>query len=78
MTSTKETTSKKLGRPINPDKWLPNGMMDTSYYFKLNYHKPHTCEICGRTRKCSDNIIRHQKSARCMKARALLESNHKF
>lgn len=75
MTSPKEpqNVSAKLGRPINPNRRLPDGTIDPSYYFKLNYHKPHTCEICGRTRKCSDNILRHLKSAKCLKARAALE-----
>ena len=75
MTSPKEIQiePKKLGRPVNPNRWLSDGTLDVNYYFKLNYHKPHTCEYCGKTRKCSDNILRHLKSARCMKARAQLE-----
>jgi len=75
MTSNKDNqiTSTKLGRPINPSRRLADGTIDPNYYFKLNYHKPHTCEICGKTRKCSDNIMRHLKSARCLKARAQLE-----
>ena len=75
MTSNKEipNTPTKIGRPKNPDAWLPDGSFNSNHYFKLNYHKPHTCEYCGKTRKCSDNIIRHMKSARCTKARELLE-----
>ena len=75
MTSNKEhqNISTKLGRPINPERWLSDGTIDPNYYFKLNYHKPYTCEFCGKTRKCSDNILRHLKSARCVKARLLLD-----
>ena len=46
MTSNKEhqNTAIKLGRPINPNRWTPEGIIDPNYYFRLNYHKPHTCE----------------------------------
>ena len=67
---------KPLGRPrTNPSRWNPDGSLSSEYinaYFKEHYHKPHICEYCGKERKCSDNIIRHQKSARCVEARKQL------
>ena len=76
--ATQTTQIKKHGRPINPACHLPDGSVDPNYYFKIKYHKPHTCEFCGKTRKCSDNVARHQRSARCAKARAMLEQTQKF
>ena len=77
MTSSEkdETQHKTIGRPRNPKKWNPDGTLNTEYstlYFREHYHKPHTCEYCGKIRKCSDNVVRHQRSARCVKARQLL------
>ena len=77
-----EISIKKKRR--NPLRWNPDGSPNTTYikaisreyfnaYFQKHFHTPHTCEICGTTRMCSDNVIRHQKSLKCMKARKLLE-----
>jgi hypothetical protein len=70
-----EKPQKPMGRPRNPNRWNPDGTLKTdvyTLYFKEHYHKPHTCEYCGKVRKCSDNVARHQKSARCVAARKKL------
>jgi len=70
-----EKQHKRMGRPRNPKRWNSDGTLNTDYstiYFKEHFHKTHTCEYCGKIRKCSDNVARHQKSARCIKARTLL------
>ena len=41
-------------------------------YFKEHSHRMHVCPHCGKVRKCSDNIARHEKSKKCMKARGLI------
>ena len=70
-----ERPRRPMGRPRNPNRWNADGTLKSdvfTLYFKEHYHKPHTCEYCGKTRKCSDNIARHQKSANCMEARQKL------
>ena len=67
-----EKQRQPMGRPKKPKRWNPDGSLRTEYYFKEHFHKPHTCEYCGKVRKCSDNIARHQKSAKCVQARTLL------
>lgn len=64
--------SKPMGRPRTSKRWNPDGTLNTSYFFKEFYHKPHTCEYCGKVRKCSDNVARHQQSFRCVEARKRL------
>ena len=72
---------KKLGRPRKNDRWLPDGTFDLNFYnvyFEQHYHKPHTCIYCGKTRKCCDNKIRHEKSKKCQLARQLLEQKELY
>ena len=73
---TNEIPRRPLGRPRSkPERWNPDGTLSSEYitaYFKEHWHKPHTCEYCGKVRKCSDNVARHQRSARCVAARKKL------
>ena len=77
-TSDNEITQKQrkqVGRPRNPKRWNSDGTPDPNFittYFKERYHKPHTCEYCGKVTKCSDNVARHQQSFRCVEARKQL------
>jgi hypothetical protein len=69
---------KKIGRPITPWRHLANGKYyssskDPNYqmsYWRENYRKPYTCEICGATlQSCGSAVHKHKRTLHCQLAK---------
>lgn len=75
-------TKRSRGRPINPDRHLPDGSynkqcLDPEYakkYYYKTFRVNYTCTICGKELATNQKIKRHENSAFCLKAKLKLEA----